>query len=169
MKTSYQALLILVALTLTIPMIGCGGGKPYKLATVSGTVTLDGEPVANAEVYFEPQPVDDNINVGPSSIGTTDSQGKFTLTTRFKEEGAVVGPHKVFIQYAGFDPEAEDAAKAAMQEAKQDKEDEGGAKSDLSAAKKQKKIPLKYSDEGDGMDATVESGDNNFDFPLNTK
>src|SRR5262245_49156908 len=72
---------------------GCGG---QKIVPVSGRVTLDGKPLVNATVVF--QPISDEKNPGPGSSGKTDKDGRFTLElTTGKESGALVGLHKVSI------------------------------------------------------------------------
>jgi hypothetical protein len=75
---------------------GCGGDD-YPLARVSGTVTLDGAPVADARVGFEPVRQGESLEAGPGSYGKTDQQGHFRLKTLHSEQGAVVGPHVVRI------------------------------------------------------------------------
>ena len=59
-------------LLLLVLQTGCGGVKPVP---VSGGVTLDGKPVADAGVLFCP------VATGPSASGATDANGKFHLTT----------------------------------------------------------------------------------------
>lgn len=78
--------------------LGCNGSE-YDLAPVSGTVTLDGEPVPQARVIFEPQRTGDAaLKAGPSSNAETDEEGRYTLQTTVNEfEGAVVGLHSVTI------------------------------------------------------------------------
>lgn len=92
MKTFF---LLAAILNLTL-MMGCGGG-PYELAPVSGTVTLNGEPLADATVSYEPMRAADKEVVGPGSVGKTDEAGKYELETYKQETGAVVGKHKVRI------------------------------------------------------------------------
>ncbi|MDH3718582.1 MAG: hypothetical protein OES79_10725 [Planctomycetota bacterium] len=75
---------------------GCGG-EAYPLAPVAGTVTLDGAPVADARIGFEPVRQDDSPNAGPGSYGKTDPQGRYRLKALHGDEGAVVGPHVVWI------------------------------------------------------------------------
>lgn len=72
---------------------GCGG--EFQMARVSGVVTLDGEPLQNANIQFQPQRSGDSMVVGPTSFGTTDSNGRYTLETRKHGGGAVVGKHLV--------------------------------------------------------------------------
>jgi len=75
---------------------GCGG-EEFPLARVSGTVTLDGAPVADAFIGFEPQRQGDSLEAGPGSYGKTDQQGRFRLKSLHGDDGAVIGPHVVRI------------------------------------------------------------------------
>jgi len=76
---------------------GCSS-DPYKSASVSGRVTLNGQPLADAEVMFQPVALEGSINPGPGSYGITDAEGRYTLKLIGKEtKGAVVGKHKVRI------------------------------------------------------------------------
>ena len=90
--------LIAVALSATflVAMTGCGNGN---LAPVSGTVTYDGKPVPGLRVVFSPETIGDDYAVGPYSKGVTDENGRFTLATRHKDEGAFIGKHKLAFQY----------------------------------------------------------------------
>lgn len=63
--------------------IGCWGDM--KVAPVSGILTLDGEPVEQASVVFEPQPG------GRPSFGVTDAEGKYSLAYSRTLNGAEVG------------------------------------------------------------------------------
>jgi hypothetical protein len=90
-------------MTLRLPVLaaaalaaaGCSR-EPYQVASVSGRVTLDGQPLAGAAVLFQPVAPEGNINPGPGSYGVTDADGRYTLTLVGREiKGAVVGKHKV--------------------------------------------------------------------------
>jgi hypothetical protein len=90
----------LFLLPLAIALAGCGGNG-LKTAPVSGRVTLNGKPLADASVLFSPIPrlgVDNNP--GPGSGARTDADGRFTLMliTGKDVKGAVVGKHKVQIK-----------------------------------------------------------------------
>ncbi|HET6572815.1 MAG TPA: hypothetical protein VFG68_04375 [Fimbriiglobus sp.] len=74
---------------------GCGGGP--DIAPVSGRVTMDGKPLANVYVTFQPNPGKDVENAGRGSVGVTDADGRFTLTYEGGRSGAVVGKHIVRI------------------------------------------------------------------------
>jgi len=83
-------------MSLAIACIGCGGGSKYDMASVSGTVTLDGKPLGNATVLFSPV-ASGGSDAGPSSTGVTDATGRYTLKSGEGVEGAVVGKHQVRI------------------------------------------------------------------------
>ena len=67
---------------------GCGGS--FDVAPVTGTVTLDGQPLASAEVTFQPQD-------GRPSTGLTDQQGRYELVYSRDSKGAMIGSHTVRI------------------------------------------------------------------------
>lgn len=73
-------------------------GEIPPLAPVSGTVKLDGKPLAQAQVLFIPvaegqQP---NLKLGPS-VAFTDEAGRYTLVYKSPITGAVIGKHLVQI------------------------------------------------------------------------
>jgi hypothetical protein len=74
--------------------LGCGG---KKFAPVSGKVTLNGQPLANAHVNFQPVAEKGAAVAGVGSNGQTDAGGQFTLKTDAGQNGALVGKHKVRI------------------------------------------------------------------------
>jgi hypothetical protein len=87
----WRTLLSRPALVLPLLALGCGG--PH-LAPVTGRVTLDGKPLADATVGFYPIGGD----AAHTSSGRTNSNGEFTLTTvADNRAGAVVGKYRVSI------------------------------------------------------------------------
>lgn len=77
----------LMAIFAMIP--GCGPDYPETIP-VSGTVTLDGQPVAGAAVVFTPEE-------GQKATGTTDASGRFELSSFQLGDGAVPGRHRVTV------------------------------------------------------------------------
>jgi len=75
--------ILLAAVVLT----GCGSG----LVPVSGTVTLDGEPVAGAKVSYIP------TGPGIPASGTTDAAGRFQLELGSGRRGVPRGRYAVTI------------------------------------------------------------------------
>lgn len=69
---------------------GCGRSGP-QIAPVHGRITLEGRPLAGADIRFEPN--------GPErpSVGRTDSDGHFDLMFKRGQPGAIVGQHTVRI------------------------------------------------------------------------
>src|SRR5262249_15403656 len=88
-----QLALISLAALATLP--GCSSGPPGpKLVPASGTVTLDGKPLGNADVMFIPK--DDTR--GQAAVAHTDESGKFELLTADrKSKGTVAGSYRVII------------------------------------------------------------------------
>ncbi len=82
-------------LVVALPMYsGCGGheGNLPPLGQVTGTVTLDGRPLAGASVRFEPQ------TQAAMSNGMTDERGVYSLWYTNTVKGAAVGKHTVRIE-----------------------------------------------------------------------
>ena len=98
-------LFVLLAL---LTLFGCG--KPYKVASVSGRVTLDGKPLAKASVSFVPMATKENLNPGPTAQDLTDADGRFTLSlsTAPPTPGSVVGKCRVYISTILSDPVTDD-------------------------------------------------------------
>lgn len=82
-------------------LIGCGKSD-IPLAQVEGTIILDGAPLANATVEFQPA---DGKAKGRPSIGETGPDGKYKLRFSKDQWGAAVGRHKVMI--TTFSPEGD--------------------------------------------------------------
>jgi hypothetical protein len=73
---------------------GCGGSAADdlpELGLVTGVVTLDGQPLSEAMITFEP------TTGGSFSSGTTDETGTYELLFNADHNGAVIGTHKVTI------------------------------------------------------------------------
>jgi hypothetical protein len=71
---------------------GCNREKLPKLGTVTGRVTMDGQPVPEATVIFE------STKEGESpSLGKTDADGRYELYYSRGHKGATPGEHVVRI------------------------------------------------------------------------
>lgn len=93
-------LCLFVILTVGITLSGCSG-KGYEIVKTSGTVKLNGKPLPNAHLTFQPMVKEGGL-AGPFSTGVTDANGVFTLKSIKGDDGAVVGKHKVLISTAAF-------------------------------------------------------------------
>jgi hypothetical protein len=76
----------------SILVCGCNKENAPGLGRVSGTVTMDGSPVADAAILFEPQG-----GTAGTSLGQTDASGKYELFYSRTHKGAVTGEHVVRI------------------------------------------------------------------------
>jgi hypothetical protein len=103
--------LLLAFVTIAALAIGCGGepvAKRPKLAKTKGKVLYNGNPVEGATVAFHGE------GAPRAATGTTDSAGRFELTTFDTGDGAVIGDHVVTVSKvvgmgstkAGQDPTA---------------------------------------------------------------
>ena len=81
---------MVLALAVLGAMAGCGGPDRPMTVPVSGIVRYAGQPVAGADVVFQPQQ-------GPMATGQTDEQGRFQLMTFQPGDGAVPGEYAVMI------------------------------------------------------------------------
>ncbi|WP_083233365.1 carboxypeptidase-like regulatory domain-containing protein [Planctopirus hydrillae] len=88
----FPTLVFSVVAILSSMACGCGGSVSDlpPLGKVSGVVTLDGKPLANARVQFQPPD-------SRASEGMTDENGAYTLRFDPKNYGAKVGPHVVSV------------------------------------------------------------------------
>lgn len=88
--TACRRFVIVAGLAATVT--GCLGppAVKYEMLSVEGTVTMEGQPLSNAEVML------DSID-GPRGFGVTDEQGKFTVATRQFGAGLPAGTYRVFI------------------------------------------------------------------------
>lgn len=137
-----ERMTFLSALMLLVTVVGCGGPK---LLPVTGVVTLDGEPVAEAGVMFLP------IEQGPATGGTTDAAGRFQLTTTNRLGVAPGGYHVTVTK----------------------REVTGGGMFDVGGPKSQKIkwfVPEKYSKpETSGLEAAVSPDQCEFTFALSSR
>jgi len=134
----YSRLLFGVALA---SILGCGDSK---VASVSGTVKLDGEPLPNAVVIFQPLG-DGEMNPGVGSIGRTNDRGEYRLCLISGGQGAVRGTHRVEISCPVDDGQ--------------------NCPDEDRATKPPNKVPDRYNAESK-MTFEVKRGENKADFDL---
>lgn len=84
------AICLLAAL---VSSLGCGGsGDRPELGEVSGTVTLDGAPLAGVIIVFKP-------DVGRAAVGETDEKGYYELEYLDGVPGCKIGPNTVSFEW----------------------------------------------------------------------
>lgn len=140
----------LVGITLSALLsaaVGCGPG--YPVVDVSGTITLDGKPLANATVLTQPIGTKENITPGPGSIAETDENGHFVLAFQHEDRlGAV--PGEVYVKIV-------------------ENEKEKRASADDTAVMIRSRVPLDYQD-GNKVKYTIPAeGTDAMDFDLKSK
>jgi hypothetical protein len=64
---------------------------------VHGKVTIDSKPLFQGKVMFAPVAKGHNVNPGKPAWGAIQPDGTFRLTTLEKDDGAIVGDHRVTI------------------------------------------------------------------------
>ena len=126
---------------------GCGS---KGIVPVSGKVTLDGAPLANATIVFSPIAAPGSIDAGLSSTGKTNDKGEYTLKASDGSNGAAVGKHRVSVTVL------------VVKSGDGDERPRGGPPL-------VNKVPRKYSDPTELTFEVLSGGTDKADFPLTTK
>jgi len=79
-----------IALCSSLLLVASGCGN--RLVKIKGVVTLDGKPVAGAQVQFIP-----TNDAGREAMGQTNDSGSYTLTTFASGDGVQRGDYKVLV------------------------------------------------------------------------
>ena len=146
---------MLFALWLAIPLAAAGCSEGRDSATVTGLITLDGRPVADIGVTFEPK----GKGARQGSFGITDSDGRYTLRFADNElDGALIGVHRIVF--------SDVSAASAVDDSEDDDLDY-----DVEPAI-ESRIPRRYTSDrykSEGMEFEVKPEDNQADFELLSK
>ncbi len=121
--------------------------RSAELGQVTGTITLDGKPLSNVAVVFQPES-------GRPARGMTDAQGNYELTYIRQTKGTKVGPNRVEIA-PSEDGETEEPASGEEESAVVTKRNKSG----------KPVIPPRYNTRSE-LKADVKAGNNKFDFKL---
>lgn len=84
--------LVLGSLSVTVFLAGCGGADRPPMGYVSGTITMDGEPLHGVIVVMKP----DN---GRMAMATTDKKGYYDIEYTQGEKGTKIGPTTVSFEW----------------------------------------------------------------------
>ncbi len=139
--------LCLVALSMLAVLPACS--KAIKTEGVTGVITYNGEPLADATVKFIP-----TDSTGSQSYGKTNEKGEYKLQTLLgaADAGTTPGEYKVTVDCI----ETYETGNMI--------EENGG---EVAETKARSVIPEKYNNaETSGLTATVNPGDNAIDFDL---
>jgi hypothetical protein len=74
---------------------GCLQSGGEKVVPVTGTITQNGQPLANVRIEFN------KTDTGAKSFAETDTQGNFTLTHTHGKAGAELGKYRVSVFQKG--------------------------------------------------------------------
>ncbi len=155
----WRGVMASAAAVLLMMSLGCGGDEFPARVKVTGTVKYKGQPVSGANVTFF------SDSVPRAAIGTTDAEGRFTLSTFGENDGAVPAEYLVTIVKVAA-AEAGGAYDAANPGAAYGKAMTGSAMGRNPTAKDE--LPAKYANRGtSGLSQKVAAGsDNDFTFDL---
>ncbi|QDT63833.1 hypothetical protein V22_10580 [Calycomorphotria hydatis] len=134
----YAHFAISTAVLLLSCIVGCGRGDLPELTEVTGTITLDGNPVEEVDVMFSP------VEEGRPSTSRTDADGHYRLYYSSDNAGAIIGNHMVSLSKIERRPANTDTPGEFI-------EDE--------------LIPPQYMEDG-SLTAKVQDGGNVFNFEL---
>ncbi len=87
---------------LVLAVASCGGGPKRKLTyPTDGKLLIDGKPVGNVTVFFQPVGTDDKEPT--RAFATTNPDGTFSLTTYDANDGAPEGDYIITLLYEPLD------------------------------------------------------------------
>jgi hypothetical protein len=140
-----------IALLLLLILVIAGCARGPRIVPVSGTITLDGQPVKDAAVMFMLNP-DNRI-----ATGITDAAGRYSLSTHPAGNGAFEGTHTVTVSL--YRDESSPGTNTPE-----------GAVSGSSLVKIVWLVPEKYSQPAaSGLTATVSRSQSTYDFQLSAQ
>jgi len=147
-----------------LPLLLAGCSRVPPMGTVSGVVTLDGQPLADVEVQFLPDP--EQGTRGATASCYNDKQGRFTLRTeRHHTDGALVGTHRVvFVDIAALGDHGSLPGMDAMLGREEPAVPRGEQKP------KKNRVPAMYTDPNQTPFRAIEvkPGDQTLNFDLQT-
>lgn len=137
--TTKQSILVGFALTMLVSL-GCSSGKPNH-SPVEGTVTLDGQPLAEGTVQFFPEATEGQ------TAGAVIKAGHYQLESSPGSMRVVIKSPKAVSQRKAYD----DPNSPMIEQI-------------------QEQLPARYSTEASELRAKVEQGkENKIDFPLTSE
>ena len=143
---------------------GCGrddGRLPTQ--PVSGKVSLDGRPLAGAEIWLVPADSNEKVKTAKLTIrpaAKSKADGTFVVTSYHVDDGAPLGEYAVMVVLEG--------AQAASEEDREN--DTPTEKRPKGKGRRASPLPPKYSNPAtSGLSFTVKEGPNTLDLDLKSK
>jgi hypothetical protein len=130
-----QRLRALMSMLMALTAMGCGKSN---WGYVNGTVLLNGEPIGPGMISLERAD-----GQGAGAMGLIDTDGKYTITSARKKEGAAVGEYRVTINPNLKDFGFEQTANRAQIPARYAKADTSGLSVKVERGTKQVDFELK--------------------------
>lgn len=121
-----------------------------KVAPVSGTVQLVGEPIEGVKVLFVPLDLDKDGQLGPVAFAVTDAKGHYTLAHR-GGHGAAIGRNQVWLTTRNV--EKQKSADGVVEVAETGSE----------------RLPAKYNESTELVFDVPETGTDKADFDLESE
>jgi hypothetical protein len=138
--------LLCFAILLTAGFYGCGHGNPLGRQAVSGTVTVDGQPLPRGMINFTPRNREGKIRTG-----TVITDGKYDLPV---EKGLPAGEYVVGILAVDRDQNSNPDAPPGA---------------DTFSAPTKQRIPARYNLKSELVREVTTDGPNVFDFDIKTR
>ncbi len=151
---------VAVCCGIVLALSGCGEEQPPEVVPVSGTVTQNGQPLADVIVKFYPKAG------APVASGVTGEDGRFQLSSFQRHDGAVAGEHEVGVYMPKTEADRAIADRRSPEEITQAMEKDAQSGAAEGTAEKESPIPERYADPKQSkLTATVSPGGQN-DFPF---
>jgi hypothetical protein len=93
MKNLFLSFILLCA-------VGCG----TKMVSVSGTITLDGKPIQDCRVLFQPKTTSAAETLADPASGLTDQNGKYQLSPLDKKRKSGIAPGDYIVKFGWQNP-----------------------------------------------------------------
>ncbi len=153
----FQANVLFLAIA-GIVLIGCSRSSRPPTYRVTGTVTLQGKPVADAVITFVP------TGEGEAASAITDANGHYALTTWEAGDGARPGEYRVKVSKQ--EQQAVDPSKM-VQNLSYEEEQKIYVESKKAPPPAKRLIPSKYEDDQtSGLTHTVDKKPTTFDIKI---
>lgn len=155
MEFRFRILAAAAVLAAVCVVVGCGPPKPVVIAG-GGVITINGDPLPNAEVRFVP--MHEGLDSSFIAIGVSDDDGKFELRFPGKTESTVCAGENRVLVFEGPMPEsARGQSEKAILEAVA-----------FTKSLKNRPIPRKYSNLSESpLSVEVTEGKNEYNLELN--
>lgn len=140
-------------------LMGCGKeNDPLPTHPVKGQLTLEGHPVAGAEIWLVPQDSNEAVKNAKRTIrpyAKTQADGTFTITSYYTDDGAPAGDYAIMVLGPGSSDNADEHDDTPPVKGK---------------GRRPRAIPTKYgSPTTSGLSFTVQNGPNELNIDLKAK